>query len=79
VVRPEHAHLLITEPERGSLASALQALKQSVSRTLALRHAEAFWQARYYDFNVWSEAKTVDKLRHMHRNPVVRGLAQRVS
>ena len=30
-------------------------LKQSVSRTLALRAKDPFWQARYYDFNVWSE------------------------
>ncbi len=66
-----------SSPTRWS--TALQALKQSVSRTLALRHAEAFWQARYYDFKVWSEKKTVEKLRYMHRNPVVRGLLQRVS
>ena len=37
----------------------------------AARH---FWQARYYDFNVWSKKKTVEKLRYMHRNPVKRGL-----
>jgi putative transposase len=74
VVMPEHVHLLVTEPEKASLATALQALKQSVSRTLALRHAEAFWQARYYDFNVRSEKKHIEKLRYIHRNPVVRGL-----
>ena len=32
------------------------------------------WQARFYDFNVWSERKRVEKLRYMHRNPVKRGL-----
>jgi hypothetical protein len=32
------------------------------------------WQARYYDFNVRSEAKRVEKLRYIHRNPVKRGL-----
>jgi hypothetical protein len=32
------------------------------------------WQARFYDFNVWSEHKRVEKLRYMHRNPVKRGL-----
>jgi putative transposase len=37
VVMPEHVHLLLNEPQNGSLATALQALKQSVSRTLALR------------------------------------------
>jgi REP element-mobilizing transposase RayT len=35
---------------------------------------QPFWQARYYDFNVWSEQKRVEKLRYMHRNPVAGGL-----
>ena len=73
---PEHVHLLLSEPEKASLATAVQALKQSVSRRLALRHAEPFWQARYYDFNFYTEAKRIEKLRYMHRNPVVRGLAR---
>jgi putative transposase len=34
------------------------------------------WQARFYDFNLWSQRKEVEKLRYMHRNPVVRGLVQ---
>jgi REP element-mobilizing transposase RayT len=34
-----------------------------------------FWQARFYDFNVWTTNKRVQKLRYMHRNPVKRGLA----
>ncbi len=76
VVMPEHVHLLVTEPETAPLATALQALKQSVSRTLALRADEPLWQARYYDFNVWSDKKRVEKLRYMHRNPVVRGLVE---
>ena len=32
------------------------------ARTLALRAADPFWQARYYDFNVWSERKFLEKL-----------------
>jgi len=35
VIMPEHVHLLISEPERATLAIALQALKQSVARRLA--------------------------------------------
>ena len=58
VVMPEHIHLPVSEPETKPLATALQALKQSVSRTLALRNAEPFWPARYYDFNVWTEKST---------------------
>jgi putative transposase len=77
VIMPEHVHLLITEPDAGPLSTALQALKQSVSRTLALRAPEPFWQARYYDFNVWSEEKRVEKLRYIHRNPVRRGLVEK--
>jgi putative transposase len=74
VAMPEHVHLLLSEPPDVPLATALQSLKQSVARTLALRGAEPFWQARYYDFNVHSERKRIEKLRYMHRNPVKRGL-----
>jgi putative transposase len=74
VVMPEHVHLLLSEPEDGTLATALQALKQSVSRTLALRAHEPFWEARYYDFNVWTAKKHAEKLTYLHRNPVERGL-----
>ncbi|HLH07083.1 MAG TPA: hypothetical protein VKW78_07595 [Terriglobales bacterium] len=33
-----------------------------------------FWQHRFYDFNVWTDKKRIEKLRYMHRNPVLRGL-----
>ncbi len=74
VVMPEHVHMLVNEPGCGRLAQAMQSLKQSVARRLALRAKESFWQARYYDFNLWSERKFVEKLRYIHRNPVHRGL-----
>ena len=76
-VMPEHVHLLANEPECGTLAQAMQSLKQGVVRRLALRAADPFWQARYYDFNLWSEHKFVEKLRYIHRNPVMRGLVAR--
>lgn len=34
------------------------------------------WQPRFYDFNLWTEHKRVEKLRYIHRNPVKRGLVQ---
>ena len=41
-------------PERASLAVAIQMLKQIVSYQLhKLAAGGPFWQARYYDFNVW--------------------------
>ena len=72
VVMPEHMHLLVTEPQRESLAAAMQAFKQSVAHHLGA--SEPFWQTRYYDFNVYTERKRIEKLRYIHRNPVVRGL-----
>jgi putative transposase len=71
VVVPEHIHLLIGEPIKVAVSSVVHALKLSV----AMRRAERpFWQARYCDFVVHNEEKRVEKLRYMHRNPVVRGL-----
>lgn len=34
------------------------------------------WQRRFYDFNVWSYKKKMEKLRYMHFNPVMRGLVK---
>lgn len=76
VIMPEHVHLLIGEPGRATLAIALQALKQSVARRL-IGNREHFWQTRYYDFNVWSQKKRIEKLRYIHRNPVTRGLVEK--
>ena len=71
VVMPEHVHLLVNEPWRGLLSRTIQALKLSVT----MRSRERpFWQAHYYDFNISTHEKFVEKLRYIHRNPVKRGL-----
>jgi putative transposase len=75
VVMPEHVHLLISEPQRGTLAEAIKSLKQGVARRL-LRDGEHFWQKRYYDFNIRSHRQFIEKLRYIHRNPVKRGLCE---
>jgi putative transposase len=36
----------------------------------------AFWQARFYDFNVYSKGKKMEKSNYMHANPVIRGLVK---
>jgi putative transposase len=85
VVMPEHVHLLLSEPQRDTLSTVVQALKLGFSRHLLgpLRtpheptlwpDPKHVWQARFYDFNVWSERKRIEKLRYLHRNPVARGL-----
>ncbi len=35
------------------------------------------WQRRFYDYNVWTQHKRVEKLRYIHRNPVRRGLVEK--
>jgi putative transposase len=54
VVMPEHVHLLVSEPAKGKLAVGLQALKLSVAKRAGQR---PFWQARYYEFNVFAASK----------------------
>jgi REP-associated tyrosine transposase len=83
VAMPEHAHLLISEPESGTVAKAVQALKISSSlRTTRARDCSEcrspLWQKRYYDRNIRDYAEFVEKLQYIHRNPVKRGLVERV-
>jgi REP-associated tyrosine transposase len=75
VAMPEHIHLLISEPQVGSPSTVMQLLKQTVARRVrAAKAAAHFWQRRFFDFNVFTESKRIEKLRYMHRNPVKRGL-----
>ena len=79
------------KPEVGSPSTVMQVLKQRKARALLPRRKwkdprqnelfeeqprRAFWQVRFYDFNVWTAKKRVEKLRYMHRNPVKRGLVE---
>jgi putative transposase len=73
VVMPEHVHLLVSEPEEGLLAAAVQALKLSVA---VQRTERPFWQRRYYDRNVRCEQSVVDTRGYIHRNPVRRELVE---
>jgi putative transposase len=79
-VLPEHFHTLVGEPKTKPLSVMMQVLKQRVSqrsrrrresrdqmRLWATESAPAFWQPRYYDFNVYSGKKKKEKLRYMHR------------
>jgi putative transposase len=49
--------------------------RRNPAQVCLLNHApQHIWQKRFYDFNVWTEHKRIEKLRYMHRNPVNRGL-----
>jgi len=77
VLMPEHVHLLTDEPSIGTLASFLQIFKQLSSRELKSPGQKQFWQRRYFDFNVHTEEKRIEKIRYIHRNPVTGGLVAR--
>ena len=76
VVMPEHFHLLMTEPEVGDPSVAMKVVKERFTRLLHHGGVRTgpIWQKRFYDFNVSSSEKRIEKLRYMHRNPVKRGL-----
>ena len=42
----------------------------------AMREDRRFWQRRFYDFNVYSERKRIEKLNYMHANPMNRKLVK---
>ena len=79
VVMPEHFHLLITEPDVGDPSVVMKVIKERFTKLLhhgGIRTAP-IWQKRFYDFNVCTSKKRIEKLRYMHRNPVKRGLAEK--
>jgi hypothetical protein len=73
--------------EVGTPSIVMQVLKQRAARALLPKRKprnprqrnlfgdeperRAFWQARFYDSNVWTTKQRVEKLRYMHRNNVL--------
>ncbi len=90
VLMPEHFHLLLSEPQQGDPSTAMQSVKQRFAQRVMPRRRHRnpaqrslwepqpmpVWQPRFYDFNVWTERKRIEKFRYMHRNPVKRGLVK---
>ena len=88
VVMPEHFHLLISEPEIGDPSTVMKVLKMRFARRVHKdeshsfannakqwgTRAELIWQKRFYDFNVRTDKKRIEKLKYMHRDPIKRGL-----
>jgi putative transposase len=72
---PEHVHLLLSEPKNHALSTTLSVLKRETSTALKGDRPQ-FWQIRYFDFSVLTQAKFTEKLRYIHRNPVERGLVE---
>ena len=84
--------ILISQTQIGDPSLVVQAVKLGFLRRVMsgqqnpprlaknARHGaptKPFLAARFCDFNVWSQPKVVEKLKYIHRNPVVRGLVEK--
>jgi REP-associated tyrosine transposase len=63
---------LQTHRERRWCTRMLTAL--TLPPTVHLHGPHRVWQRRFYDLNVWSEKKRLEKLNYTHGNPVKRGI-----
>jgi len=83
VVMPNHVHALLWFSRTGTLSVFMKHWKQRSSfeikqflkggipeYTGRIDLGDPVWQPRYYDFNVYSEKKLLEKLEYMHCNPV---------
>ena len=90
VIMPDHVHALVRFPESGVLSEFVKQLKRmssyNIKRLLSdtlTRYGSTFhpeepiWQRRYYDFNVHTHEKLLEKLTYMHENPVKAGLVEK--
>jgi putative transposase len=89
VVMPDHVHAIVWFPEPDQISRFMKQWKQRssvhIKRLVAsflVRYSETIdltepvWQAGYYDFNLFTEKKTEEKLAYMHQNPVRAGLVE---
>jgi putative transposase len=88
---PEHAHLLISEPLKGTPSTVAQVLKQRLSLRLRGKRRRPAEQLNWFSkrrrcsapllaapvlrFRRVEPQKRVEKLQYMHMNPLNRGLA----
>lgn len=89
VVMPDHFHLLIGDTPHKPLSVAVESLKIAyASRVMAQTGRrcdpdqgslfdyapESVWEEQFRDLRVATEGERVERLRHLHRNPVEQGL-----
>ncbi len=73
---PESPPARVIQVFKQRLSRRMRGKKRTASNQMSLRFSNPedplrrFWQRRYYDFNVYSRAKIIEKLHYMHANPV---------
>jgi putative transposase len=87
VVMPDHFHAVVWFPEEDQISLFMNKFKDVTSTRIlelyktrfkkyseTLPDHEHVWQAKYYDFNIFSQSKLREKVNYMHNNPVASGL-----
>ena len=88
VVMPNHVHAILSVAHEATITSFLHAWKKTSSYRIKRFYAQELtkyhelcpencpiWQAKFYDFNLESDKKFLEKLEYMYANPVAAGLA----
>lgn len=83
VIMPNHIHAILSVAPGDTISSFLQAWKKTSSYRIKRFYAQELtkyhdlcpdacpiWQAKFYDFNLESDEKFLEKLEYMHANPV---------
>ena len=86
---PDHVHALVWFPQSDRLSHLMKQWKRLSSVKLKehlriympayasrIDLSDPIWQAKYYDFNVYSKRMIEEKLAYMHDNPVRAGLVK---
>ena len=92
VVMPNHVHALVWFADASAISPFMNKWKDRSShriKTLFREHypnywrkvdqEDSVWQAKYYDFNVYSSQKVHQKLDYMHANSVRARLVERTT
>jgi putative transposase len=87
VIMPEHVHAIIWFSEAGRLSQFMHGWKRKSSFHIrewyrrespqyfaGFGEGDKFWQPKYYPFEIYTQAKLLEKLNYMHENPVRKGL-----
>jgi putative transposase len=88
VVMPDHVHAIITTATDASISTFMLAWKKTSSYRIKQFYRQELenyhslcpegcpiWQAKFYDFNLESEKKYLEKIEYIHNNPAVAGIA----
>ena len=90
VIMPDHVHAIVWFTESNQISHFMKQwkhrtsyqIKQSLSKYLnnywlKIPQTDQVWQPKYYDFNLYSSSKLLEKLEYIHNNPVRVGLVER--